>query len=498
MPERRAVVIGAGIGGLVAALELARRGIAVTVVERASAPGGKLREVLVGGQPIDAGPTVFTLRSVFEEIFTAAGSSIHTELRLTPLQTLARHAWDATQQLDLHADLERCAEAIGDFAGAAEAERYRRFCVRAQGIYDTLEGPFIKGSRPNPLSLVTRIARNGLGGLARIQPFGSLWQALGREFRDPRLQQLFGRYATYMGSSPFSAPATLMLIAHVERTGVWTVDGGMHQLARALERLATAHGATFRYATEARQIVTRQRRVIGVELADEEMLDTDTVIVNADAAALSSGKLGQDVRDAVAAQPPTQRSLSALTWSLVASTQGFPLHHHSVFFSADYAREFREILGQKRLPTSPTVYVCAQDRNDQQRLAAGQPERLFCLVNAPAVGDQAIPDGEAIEQCRQRSFALLQRCGLQIAYDADACKVTGPAQFERLFPGTGGALYGPASHGWQASFRRPGARTRYAGLYLAGGSVHPGAGLPMAALSGRQAVATLVADWNHK
>lgn len=451
MPERRAVVIGAAIGGLVATLELARRGIPVTVVVRGSAPGGKLREVAINGQRIDAGPPVFTLRYVFEDIFAAAGSSLAEELSLTPLQTLARHAWDADQRLDLHADLEQCADAIGDFAGAAEADSYRHFCSRAQGIYDTLEAPFINGSRPNPLSLVARVAGNGLGGLARIQPFGSLWQALGREFRDPRLQQLFGRYATYMGSSPFSAPATLMLIPHVERAGVWTVNGGMHQLARTLEPLATAHGAVFRYDTEARRVVARQSRVTVVKLAYEELLTADMIIFNADSAAVSSGKLGSEIRDAVLQQKPAQRSLSALSWSLVASTKGFPLHHHTVFFSGDYARESEEILQQHRLPSSPTVYVCAQDINDQQQLPEGHPERLFCLVNAPAVGDGTAPDSKAIEQCRQQAFALLGRCGLHIDYYDSASQITGPEQFEQLFPGTGGALYAPASHRWQAA-----------------------------------------------
>jgi len=495
MPRPRAAIIGAGIGGLVAALELARRGIDVTVVERAERPGGKLREVNVDGHAIDAGPTVFTLRSVFEEIFTAAGTSLTDHLTLSPLQTLARHAWDADQRLDLHADLERSVEAIGKFSGPAEAHRYRRFCDRAQGVYETLEKPFMKASRPNPLTLVTRVARNGLGGLGRIQPFSTLWRSLGQEFRDPRLQQLFGRYATYMGSSPFSAPATLMLIAHVERTGVWSVSGGMHGIARSLATLAQSHGATFRYATEANRVVTKNGRVTGVELGSEEFLAADTVVVNADAGAVAAGRLGSEISRAAPAVPPAQRSLSALTWAMVVKTRGFPLHHHTVFFSADYAREFREILQQQRLPQDPTVYVCAQDRGDQQTLDPEVPERLFCLVNAPATGDSQPLQADEIEQCRQRAFALLARCGLEVDFESQRSQVTGPEQFEALFPGTGGSLYGPASHGWQASFRRPGARTRIRGLYLAGGSTHPGAGVPMAALSGRHAAETLIHDW---
>lgn len=498
MPRPRATVIGAGVGGLVAAVELARRGWEVTVVERSGRPGGKLREVQVAGHAIDAGPTVFTLRSVFEEIFSAAGSSLTEQLAVTPLKTLARHAWSADERLDLYADLERSADAIGDFSGAAEAHRYRRFCEHAQRIYETLDRPFMRASRPNPVTLVTRVARNGLSGLGHIQPFATLWRTLGREFRDPRLQQLFGRYATYMGSSPFAAPATLMLIAHVERAGVWSVNGGMYQIAAALAKLAKQHGATFRYNTEAGQVVTKSGRITGIELPEGEFLETDTLIINADAGAVAAGQLGNDLLGVAPAVPSAQRSLSALTWALVARTDGFPLHHHTVFFSADYAREFRQILQQARLPDDPTVYICAQDRNDGQAPAPDQPERLFCLVNAPATGDFSPPTPAAIENCRQRAFALLTRCGLDVSFDQQHCQITGPEQFERLFPGTGGSLYGPASHGWQASFRRPGARTRIKGLYLAGGSTHPGAGLPMAALSGRQAAESLVYDWKQQ
>ncbi|MCB1669676.1 MAG: NAD(P)-binding protein, partial [Pseudomonadales bacterium] len=229
MTNHRVAVVGAGIGGLVAALELAVQGFDVTVFERAPRAGGKLRELSVNGRPVDAGPTVFTLRSVFEEIFQRAGSRLADHLTLTPLETLARHAWDAGQRLDLYADPERSAEAIGAFAGPEEARRYRHFCGRARRVFKTLETPFIRAARPGPLTLTGRVLARGPGQLRNIRPFASLWRALGREFHDPRLQQLFGRYATYMGSSPFSAPATLMLIAHVEQAGVWTVEGGMYR-----------------------------------------------------------------------------------------------------------------------------------------------------------------------------------------------------------------------------------------------------------------------------
>jgi 1-hydroxycarotenoid 3,4-desaturase len=179
---------------------------------------------------------------------------------------------------------------------------------------------------------------------------------------------------------------------------------------------------------------------------------------------------------------------------MAAETEGFPLLRHNVFFSADYAAEFTDIFRHARLPAAPTVYVCAQDRGDRDGPGPGRPERLLCLVNAPAAGDSRPFAPQEIEPCAERAFSLLERCGLLVHRRHENTKVTTPAGFERLFPATGGALYGKASHGWRASFERPGVRSRVPGLYLAGGSTHPGPGVPMAALAGRAAAASLLSD----
>lgn len=481
------------MAGLVAALELARQGLDVTLVERADAPGGKMREVQVGGARLDAGPTVFTMRRVFEEIFADAGTSLDRHVTLRPVEILARHAWSDQTRLDLFPDLERSVAAIGAFAGPAEGRRYLQFSEQARRIYTSLEGPFMRAQRPGPLDLARGMGPRGLGGLLQIKPFVSMWRALGEYFHDPRLRQLFGRYATYVGSSPFLAPATLMLVAHAEREGVWLVDGGMHQLALALARLASERGVQLRHGVAATEIQIAGGRVSGVRLATGESLPAAALVFNGDVSALATGHLGPEVRGAVPATPPAERSLSALTWALLAPTEGFPLLRHTVFFSDDYAAEFADIFERGRLPTGPTVYLCAQDRDDRDQPLAG-PERLLCLVNAPPKGDTHLFDAAEIKQCEERTFALLERCGLRVRRHPDTTRVTSPTDFNRLFPATGGALYGQVSHGWRASFTRPGSRTKLPGLYLAGGSTHPGAGVPMAALSGRLAAACLLTD----
>ncbi len=497
MNARPVVVVGAGIGGLACAARLAARGVAVEVLERAATVGGKLREIDVdGAAPMDAGPTVLTMRWVFDELFDACGERLDDRLSLTRASVLARHAWDARGTLDLHADVERSVDAIAAFAGPDEGRRYRAFCERAQGIYRTLEQPFLRSARPNPVSLASRVGLRGIDGLTRISPFATMWSELCRHFDDPRLRQLFGRYATYCGSSPFAAPATLMLVAHVEREGVWLVDGGMHRIAVALRSSIERLGGRVRCDADVTRIAVERGRARAVVLASGERIDAAAVVFNGDAAALADGLVGDDARRAVASTTPGQRSLSAITWHLRARATGVGLLRHNVYFGADSAREFAALFDARTLPDDPTVYVCAQDRgvaDEREARALDGAERLMCLVNAPADADRRPLDGDAVARVERRMRDRLASCGLTLA-DASPPRVTTPTDFARRYPGTGGALYGRATHGWAASFERPSSTCRVRGLFLVGGSVHPGPGLPMAALSGELAARRVLAE----
>jgi len=491
---QRVIVIGAGAGGLAAASDLAHAGLHVTVIEKASCEGGKIRQIAAGGTLIDAGPTVFTMRWVFEGLFEAGGLDFGTALGLTPACILARHAWRDSCLLDLHADIDRSADAIAEFAGRREGEAYRSFISECRDIHGTLKDTFMAAQKPTPASLMLRVGN--LGALWRTRPFETYWSRLQKRFEDPRLRQLFGRYSTYVGASPFRAPATLMLIAHVEQEGVWLLDGGMRTLASAMRKLAQAGGAEFRFGEEAERILVQGGSVCGVRLASGEEIPAAVVVFNGDGAALSAGLLGNAASKAVRPVTRRERSLSAITWCVATRTRGTPLAYHNVFFSDDYADEFDAVFRQRTISQCPTVYICAQDRLGST--LPGGAERLLLLINAPADGD--LPDSHVMQASHFSARVLehLKACGLELESGLEPAIATTPDNFASLFPATGGALYGQANHGPMASFARPGSAARLPGLYLAGGSAHPGPGVPMATLSGRLAAARILSDLTRR
>lgn len=487
------VIVGAGVAGLVSAALLAHQGERVIVLEKSDRVGGKLRQI----NGVDSGPTVLTLRWVLDSVFEACGERLDSYLELEPLQNLARHFWrpgayglDNEGWFDLYADPRQADDEVARFFGGNQARLYREFCHTASALYQTLEEPYIRSEKPTFLGLSRRLGVSGLTQLAQLGPFASLWKSLDRFFPDPRLKQLFGRYATYCGASPWHAPATLMLIAQVEMAGVWSPIGGMQAIAFALEELARARGCEFIMNANWERFETEGERLKSVHFIKDnrsESISAKAAIFNGDIATLGDRL----------AQKPSRRSLSALTWSIKTSTpaEGVPLVRHNLFFDDAYDQEFQDIFQKQRLPQRGTVYLCAQDRHDDAQSRHSQ-ERMLLLVNAPACADTHPENLSSAEilQCQKRHFERLNKHGLHWTQSDSQIVATSPKDFAHLFPGSGGALYGQASHGWFTQFQRRGSKSPIQGVYLAGGSVHPGPGLPMVMRSGQLAVEALMAD----
>lgn len=486
----RVIVVGAGMGGLSAAIRLAAAGLSVTVIETQDSPGGKMRSLPSAAGPVDAGPTVLTLRSVFDTLFDLAGERLDDHLHLISQPILARHWWLDGSKLDLFTDPEASAAAIATLSGPKAEAQFRRFNALSAQLYAAFDAPMMQAAKP----ALGAIAWNALrvpGAWPALQPGLSLGQFLARSFDDPRLRQLFGRYATYVGGAPNLSPAVLALIWQAEARGVWAVEGGMHRLASALAALAERQGVTLEYGRTVRRIDRQSGRVTGVVLSDGRTLKCDAVVFNGDPAGLLAGLLGNGPQQALPPSAAHPRSLSAWVWAFAATPSGADLIHHNVFFGSDAAREFDPI-ARGQMPDEATLYICAQDRHHGTPTG---PERFEIIMNAPAQtgAKTSQPSGE-IDQCRARTFPQLARFGLSFDQPPPDSALTTPAGFSALHPGSQGAIYGRSPHGTLASFQRPGARTRLPGLYLAGGGAHPGAGVPMAALSGKHAAEAILSD----
>lgn len=473
-----AIVVGAGVGGLSSALRLAGAGAQVLLLESGAEVGGKMRVNPVGAQWIDAGPTVLTMPWIFERLWADAGRDFRREVPIERLDILARHRWGDRSELDLYAQLDRSYDAICEFAGKKQGEAFLRFHRKANEIFAAVKEPFILAENNDVWSGLARTGVSGLARLAKIQWHRSLWSMLGSYFSDPRLQQLFARYATYYGSSPFQAPGTLALIAGVEMEGVWRIRGGMIELARATEKAARELGAQIECGVRVEALLRDSQGICGVRAEDGRSWKTRNVIYNG-----SLAQLADKICPGAACRPAKQRSLSAITLTGMASCYGMDLEFHNVLFGSDYRREFDDIFGEGRFPREPTTYLCAPDSHRVQKM--GDEQRLFALLNAPATGDEP-PHSISLEQAMERMNRVANPCGIKINFQSESLTLTQAKDFEQRFPGTGGALYGPATHGATGAFSRPNCESKIPGLYLAGGEIHPGAGVPMVTLGGSQ------------
>ncbi len=487
----RTVVIGAGMGGLAAATRLQAAGHRVTLLDTHGWPGGKMRVVPSDAGPVDAGPTVLTMRDVFDDLFSATDARLEDHVSLEEETLLARHFWPDGSTLDLTNDHAQNASAIERFSKAKVAKEYIAFSKEAAELFELFRAPMMLKADPSVIELA-KASLSTPRHLFALSPMARLRSHLAKRLSEPRLVQLFGRYATYVGGSPLQAPALLALIWQAEVSGVWRVEGGMHRLAHAIAERFQAIGGTLHLGQDVAEITTDAGTAKGIKLTNGEHITADIVVFAGDPRALALGKLGDGVRKVAPQTSALPRSLSARVWSFAARPKtSLNLAYHNIFFGKSGTAEFEDLAGGA-MPTDPTIYICAEDRG------LGKPtptdlERFEIILNAAPLTDAAAPPDEE-EQCRQTTFQTLEHFGLRFDPTPTTQSLATPTTYNRLFPATAGSLYGQTPHGMTAALKRPKARTCIRGLYLAGGGTHPGAGVPMAALSGKHAAEAILKD----
>jgi phytoene desaturase len=531
--RKHIVVIGAGIGGLSAAIRLAAAGQRVTVLEKNATAGGKMGQVRRAGFRWDTGPSVITMRHVFEDLFRAAGRRLADYVELLPVEPLTRYFYGDGAALDATRDLPHMVEQIRRL-DERDAEGYLAYLSYVARLHRVTGPAFIYGAPPT-WRTVTQVA---LADALRLEPWLTMDAAIRRYVRSPHLRQLLGRFATYVGGSPFRAPATLNVIAHVElNEGIWYPRGGVYAIAAALERLARELGVTIRTGCAVERIEVQGgkkrdadergqarilgslrvhprssasdlvgSRVTGIVRASGERIAADVVLSNVDVAHTLTNLLPREAVDLGRLRRLTRAEPSCSGFILLLGVQGEfpPLAQHNICFSSDYRREFDDIFRRGVPPEEPTVYIAVTSKADPDHAPAGH-ENWFVLVNAPATGQQRVgiagerrqPWDWAQEKAayRDRVLATLARFGLDVRERIVVAEIFTPADLARQTGSWRGALYGPSPNNALGAFRRPPVRDpQVAGLYFAGGSTHPGGGVPMVTLSGKLAAQTILND----
>jgi len=458
----RAVVVGGGVAGLALAIRLRAAGHDVELHERNEALGGKVAVLERDGFTFDVGPALVTLPQVLDDLFRAAGTTLAVELPMVRLDPQFRYTWPDGRTI-----------VVGD--GGCDVPGYREFVEHGRDIWEVSERTFFAGPMTGPLDLARRM--RSPRDLLAIDPLRTLDASARRFFTaDAQMVQWAGRYATYSGSSPYRAPATLGCIAFIENEfGCWYPMGGLGRLRGALVRVAERVGVDAHVGSEVVGISRSSSRVDGVVLRGGRTVAADVVVAGVDAAHVYRDLLPDDA--AARRVGRAQRSTSGFVLLAAVHGQTAGITHHNVWFGGDAREEFAAIEAG-RLSQDPTVYACVSSVTDPAQAPDGC-ENWFVLVNVPA-GCDVDPDAE--------TAMVLQRLATRGVDLRDRLRFTEtltPRDIERRDGSAGGAIYGTSSDGRRAAFLRPANRSPVPGLYLVGGSSHPGGGLPLVVTSAR-------------
>lgn len=485
------IIVGAGIGGMSAAIRLALAGLPVRVFEKNDTPGGKMAETSIDGFRWDTGPSVLTMRDVFEELFAAAGRHLDDYVTLLPVDPLTRYHFADGSRLDAKLDRAAMDEQIAALA-PNDVDGFHRFLAYATRIHDLTDPVFVRGKPPSMRSFG---ASNPLNVL-RIGAFTSLHNAVSRHVESENLRMVLDRFATYVGGNPYVAPATLATIAHTELIdGVWYPRGGVFQMAYALWRLAVEVGVEIVTGQRVEQITVEDKRATGVTLVDSTHVPAAAVVSNL------------DVTETVRTLLPRTKETSALFDHLrhtETSCSGFVLLlgvegvtpgivHHNLWFPWDYRQEFIDIFSRQRPAEEPAIYAAVTCKTDPSHAPEGS-ENWFILVNAPSTASQFDWRHNA-DEYGDHVLDVLAARGVDLRQRIRIRRTLTPADLARQTGAWNGALYGISSNRAINAFRRPNNRSPVVkGLYFAGGTTHPGGGVPMVTLSGAVAAQMVVSD----
>ncbi len=473
--QKQAVVIGAGVAGLAAAIRLSCLGFKVTVFEKNSYPGGKLSDFAQDGYHFDAGPSLFTQPENIEALFTLANEPIAPYFSYRKVPLACSYFFSNGKRVSAWADPDSFAKEMQEQLGEpmANVEAYLQHSAE---LYNHVGELFLKHSLHRPADFSIQEIKQALHTVRLPYLFQSLNHYNEKAFKTKEAAQLFNRYATYNGSNPFSAPAMLSLIPHLElNEGTFYPEGGMISITRALYNLALKKNVQFQFDTPVEKIEKAGNQVTGVWAAGK-YLQASLVVSNQDVYFTYKSLLEEEAKaNRVLKQ---ERSSSALIfyWGIGKSFRELGLHN--IFFSADYENEFHHIFKEGDVCSDATVYINITSKMEPALAPPGK-ENWFVMVNVPANTGQ---NWETLKtETRKRVLAKLSAAlGTNIEPLIETENTLDPITIESKTMSYMGSLYGTSSNSKLAAFlRHPNFSKTYKGLYFVGGSVHPGGGIPL-------------------
>ena len=487
---KKAVVIGAGIGGMATAIRLACQGFQVEVFEASDHIGGKLHVNERNGFRFDLGPSLFTLPHLVEELFELAKVPIDSYFEYSKLPSVAHYFWDDGTRLVATADQDLWAEEIAGKLGES-SKNVKRYFRRAAWTYENTREVFLENSL-HRLPFCKFSFWRSLALLTFMPILGTLNQRNRKFFKNDKTIQLMNRYATYNGSNPYRTPAMMSMIPHLEHgIGAYMPKGGMHSITKALGELMSHCGVRVHLNSRVEEILLENDKTVGVKV-NGRVVSSSIVVSNVDAY-FTYHRLMQGIPfpEKVLNQ---ERSSSAIIfyWGM---NRLFPeLDVHNLFFSNDYESEFKGLFDSFKLAEDLTVYVNITSKVVKEDAPEGK-ENWFVMVNAPRHLDSS--QGDDVRLARERILKKLEAClGIDVAQFIECEDVLTPAMIEERTGSYAGSLYGTASNNMFSAFlRHPNFHSKFKGLYFVGGSVHPGGGIPLCLNSARIAVKCIEQDW---
>lgn len=486
--SKKIAVIGSGLGGLSAAIRLAIRGFEVKVFEKSGKPGGKAGTIEFYGFRFDTGPTLLTMPFVLEELFTDAGESIEDYIELKKLNVNCKYFYPDGTVLNAFSDTGQFAEEVELKLGekASNVKKYLDYCHK---IYELTGSLFLQKSLHEISTYTNKTALNTLFNINKIDTGRTMHEANSTFFKNKKLVQLFDRYATYNGSSPFLAPATLNVIQHVEyNLGGFIPANGIYDIPDGLYKLAVKLGVQFNFHSSVNEIMEENRKITGlaykVNTGEEIEEHFDIIVSNADVN-ITYGKLLGDTKTKQAKRyldlPP---SSSALVFYWGIEKQNPDLEIHNILFSDDYSSEFEDLFNRGICPEDPTVYIYISSKYNKHD-APANCENWYVMINAPSENGQDW--SEEIANARNKIINKIKNnLGVDVGESIVSEKILSPLDIEKKTGSFKGSLYGISSNSKTAAFMRQRNRSSdYKGLYFCGGSAHPGGGIPLVLLSGK-------------